>query len=149
MRRLKERNQHVDLQILDNEASAEYKKLMTDTWKVAYQCLPPDNHQRNAAEWAIRTFKAHCIAIMAGIATDYPRNVWDLLLPQTEMTLNLLRQSHTNPDISAWETFNGVFSYNHTPLGPLGYRVLIRKKTGNRNSWDYRGKEGSLWCPSI
>ena len=41
MQRLKEKNQHVDLQILDNEVSAEYKKLMTDTWKVAYQFVPP------------------------------------------------------------------------------------------------------------
>ena len=58
------------------------------------------------------------------------------------MILNLLRQSKTNPEISAWEAFNGVFSYNHTPLSPLGCRVLIHKKTGNRNSWDYWGKEG-------
>ena len=142
MQRLKAKNQHVDLQILDNEASAEYKKLMTETWKVAYQFVPPDNHRRNAAERAIRTFKAHFIAILAGIAPDFPRNLWDLLLPQTEMTLNLLRQSNSNPKISAWEAFNGVFSYNHTPLGPLGCRVLIHKKTGNRNSWDYRGAEG-------
>ena len=35
-----------------------------------------------------------------------------------------------------------MFSYNHTPLGPLGCRVLIHKKTWNSNSWDYRGKEG-------
>ena len=103
---------------------------------------PPDNHRRNAAERAIRTFKAHFIDILAVISTDFHRNLWDLLLPQTEMTLNLLRQSNTNPDISAWEAFNGVFSYNHTPLVPLGCHVLIHKKTGNRNSWDYRGKEG-------
>ena len=83
MQRLKEKNQHVDLQILDNEASAEYKKLMTNTWKVAYQFVPPDNHRRNAAERAIRTFKAHFIVILAGIATDFPRNLWDLLLQQT------------------------------------------------------------------
>ena len=61
MQRLKEKNQHVDLQILDNEASPEYMKLMTYTWKVAYQCMPPDNHRRNAAERAIRTFKAHIL----------------------------------------------------------------------------------------
>ena len=142
MRYLKERGQNVDLQILDNEASAEYKTLMTETWKVDYQLVPPDNHRHNAAEREIRTFKAYFLSILAGIAYDFPRNLWDILLPQTEMTLNLLRQSKTNPDISAWEAFNGVFSYNHTPLGPLGCRVIIHKNTGNRLSWDYRGQDG-------
>ena len=27
----------------------------------------------------------------AGVALDYPRNLWDLIIPQTELTLNLLR----------------------------------------------------------
>ena len=58
------------------------------------------------------------------------------------MTLNLLCQSKTNPDISAWEAFNGIFSYNHTQLGPLGCRVIIHKKNVNRYSWDYRGQDG-------
>ena len=115
---------------------------MTETWKVAYQLVPSDNHRRNAVENEIRTFKAHFLSILAGIADDFPNNFWDLLLPQTEMTLNLLRQSKTNPDISTWEAFNSVFSYNHIPLGPLGCRVIIHKKTGNRSSWDYKGKEG-------
>jgi hypothetical protein len=59
MQRLKERNHHVDLQILDNEASVEYKTLMTAKWKVNYQLVPPHIHRQNAAERDIRTFKAH------------------------------------------------------------------------------------------
>ena len=68
--------------------------------------MPPDLHRRNAAERAIRTFKAHFLAILAGVAIDFPRHLWDLLLPQTELTLNLLRQSTANPQISACEAFN-------------------------------------------
>jgi len=45
MQRRKKRNHHVDLQILDNEASAEYKKLMTAKWKVNYQLVPPHIHR--------------------------------------------------------------------------------------------------------
>ena len=41
---LKNRDQLVDLQILDNEASTEYKKTMTDVWKVEYQLVPPNLH---------------------------------------------------------------------------------------------------------
>ena len=78
---------------------------------------------------------------MAGVADDFPRNLWDLLIPQTELTLNLLRQSNSTPEISAWEAFDGAFSYNHTPLGPLGCRVIIHKKLGAQYTWDFRGKE--------
>ena len=53
MQQLKKRNHHVDLQILDNEARAEYKKLMTEKWNVNYQLVPPHINRRNTAERAI------------------------------------------------------------------------------------------------
>ena len=63
-------------------------------------------HRRNAAESAIRSFKAHFLAILAGVASDFLRNIWDLLLPQTEMTLNKLRQAAPDPVTSAWDFFS-------------------------------------------
>ena len=142
MQRLSERGLHVDLQILDNEASKEFKQLMKSKWKVSYQLVPPNVHRRNAAERAIRTFKAHFLSILAGVSPDFPANLWDRLLPQAEMTLNFLRQSRINPKISAWEFYNGPFDFDATPLGPLGCRVIIHKKTDSRQSWDFRGKDG-------
>ena len=97
-----------------------------------FQLVPPDIHRQNAAERAIRTFKAHFLTILAGVAPDFPRHLWDLLLPQTEMTLNLLRQATANPAISAWEYFNGNFNYNVTPLGPLRISVIFHTKKGRR-----------------
>ena len=99
-------------------------------------------HRQNSAEGAIRTFKAHFLAILAGIAPDCPRHLWDLLLPQTEKTLNLLRQATANPAISVWEYFNGKFNYNATPLEPLGISVIVHTKTGRGQSWDFHGKNG-------
>ena len=58
----------VNLQILDNEASGEYKRTIEEVWKSTYQLVPPDMHRRNAAERAIRTFKAHFLAILAGVS---------------------------------------------------------------------------------
>ena len=88
----------VDLQILDNEASGEYKRVITEVWKSRYQLVPPDMHRRNAAERAIRTFKAHFLTILAGVAPNFPTYLWDKLLQQAELTLNLL-------GISAWPSF--------------------------------------------
>ena len=102
MERLKGRGHHVDLQVLDNEASTAYRRQITDKWKADFQLVPSNIHCRNTAERAIRTFKAHFLAILAGVAPDYPRNLWDLLIPQTEITLNLLRQTRLNHAKSEW-----------------------------------------------
>ena len=107
-----------------------------------YQLVPPDMHRRNAAERAIRTFKAHFLAILAGVDQDFPSNLWDLLIPQAELTLNLLRECKTNHDVLAWENFNGSFNYDATPLGPLGIAVIIHNKPSRRKSWDMRGIDG-------
>ena len=142
MERLEARGFAVDLQILDNEASADYKKAITKKWKAKFQLVPPNMHRRNAAERAIRTFKAHFLAILAGVAPDFPRYLWDLLIPQAEMTLNFLRQATLNPSISAYEFFEGPFNYDATPVGPLGCKVIAHLKPDVRNSWDFRGEDG-------
>ena len=102
MQRLTDNNLRVDLQVLDNEASADYKLSIKTKWKAKYQLVPPHTHRSNAAERAIRTFKAHFLSILASVAPDFPRNIWDLLLPKSELTLNLLRQATLDPSQSAW-----------------------------------------------
>ena len=87
-------------------------------------------HRRNAAERAILTLKAHFLTTLAGVSPNFPRHLWDFLLLQTEMTLNLLRQATTNPAISEWGYFNIKFNYNATPLGPLEISAIVDTKTG-------------------
>jgi len=149
MSRLSAKGLVVDLQILDNEASSAYKHAITDTWQCKFQLVPPDMHRRNRAERAIRTFKDHFLAILAGVDPTFPPYLWDLLLPQAELTLNLLHQSTLNPRMSAWEFFQGPFDFNKTPLGPIGCRVLIHAKPATRRSWDYRAKEGFYIGPAL
>ena len=132
----------VDLQILDNEASEEYKRSFKTKWNAKYQLVPPHTHRSNAAERAIRTFKAHFLSILVGDAPDLPRNLWDLLLPQAELNLNLLRQATIDPSQSAWSYFHGSFNYDATPIGPLGCDIIAHRKTGTINSWDFRGAAG-------
>ena len=90
-------------------------------------------HRQNSAEHAIRTFKAHFLSILAGVDPSFPPYLWDLLLLQAELTLNLLWQSAPNPWILAWEFFQGPFDFNKTPLGPVGCRVLIHAKPVTRH----------------
>jgi hypothetical protein len=110
----------VDLNIRDNEASADFKRVITESWKTKFQLVPPDMHQRNKAEWMIWHFKNHFLSILAGVNAAFPPYLWDLLLPQAKLTANLLRQATIDPKISTWEYFNGPFDFNKTPLAPVG-----------------------------
>ncbi len=134
MTRLAARGLSIDLQILDNKASAAYKEAITFKWNANFQLVPPDMHCRNQAERTIGTFKDHFLAILAGVDAAFSPYLWDLLLPQAELTLNLLRQATLNPRISAWEFFQRPFDFNKTPLGPAGCWVLIHAKPANRRS---------------
>ena len=49
-------------------------------WGAKYQLVPPNAHRRNMTERAIRTFKAHFLAILAGVDPDFPKYMWDNLL---------------------------------------------------------------------
>ena len=142
MQRLKDRNMLVHLQILDNEAIKEYKTIIKDKCNIKYQLVPSHIHRQNAAKRAIRTFKAHFISILSEMAEDFPLCHWDQLLPQAELSLNLLRQEKIKPELSAWKYMMGASNYDATPLGPLGCPVMIHKKTSNRKYWDFGSKEG-------
>jgi hypothetical protein len=60
---------------------------------ITYQLVPPHCHRRNAAERAIRIFIEHFVAGLFSVDPDFPLHLWDRLLPQAEITLNLLRTS--------------------------------------------------------
>ena len=99
------------LQRLDNEASTILKQFMRSQ-EIDYQLVPPHVHRRNAAERAIRTFKNHFTAGLCSVDKDFPLHLWDKLLPQAELSLNLLRGSRLNPKLSAWAYLHGTFDFN-------------------------------------
>ena len=78
--------------ILDNEVSEAMKEVIREEYNMEMELVPPGCHCRNAAEVAIRNFKAHFLSVLAGTANDFPPSLWDRLLPQAEITVNLLRQ---------------------------------------------------------
>jgi hypothetical protein len=119
--------------ILDNEASEEYKRVIQKNCKI--QLVPPDNHRRNLAERAIQTFKNHFKAILAGVDDTFPMRLWDRLLPQAILTLNLLRQSNAVPTVSAYQYVHGNFDYNKMPLAPLGCAVQLHQSNTKQASW--------------
>ena len=119
--RIKNANLTVKKHILDNECSAAMKQLITKTCK--YELVPPGIHRRNKAEVTIKAFKQHLISVFAGLDPLFPMSQWDKLIPQVEITMNLLRQSKANPKVSAYEYVHGPYDYNRYPLAPIGCAV--------------------------
>ena len=115
--------------ILDNEVSEALKTIIQDEYKIQIELVPPGTHRRNAAEVAIRNFKAYFLSFLAGTAQDFPPLLRDILLPQVEITINLLRHSNVNPNVSAYAHLSGPFDYKKIPLAPMGMSVQVHKKT--------------------
>ena len=126
--------------ILDNEASAAFKEEIKKNCTI--QLVPPNNHRRNLAERAIQTFKNHFKSILAGVDDTFPMHLWDRLLPQTVLTLNLLRQSNVAPTVSAYQYVHGPFDYNKMPLAPMGCAVQLHERSEKRGSWAMNAVDG-------
>jgi hypothetical protein len=129
------------LQKMDNEASAALKNYFTEK-DMNYQLVPPHCHITNAAERAIRTFKEHFKAGFATVDTDLPAHSWDRLLPQAEITLNLIRASRLHAQLSAAAHYHGLIDYNNTAFGPSGCKIIAHEKPAQRRTWTAHGKPG-------
>ncbi len=106
------------------------------------QLVPPDNHRHNLAERAIQTFKCHFKVVLAGIDDSFPKRLWDKLLPQTVLTLNLLRQANAAPTVSEYQYVRGSFDYNKMPMAPMGCAVQIYKSRERRGMWAEHTTDG-------
>jgi hypothetical protein len=127
------------LQTLGNEASAALKNFFTVN-DIAYQLVPPHCHRRNAAERAIRTFKENFVAGLSSVDPSFPMHLWDRFLPQSEITLNLLRTSRLHPQLSVAVHYHGLVDYNKTDFAPPGSKIL---HTRNQESGDLGPLTGS------
>jgi hypothetical protein len=118
------------------------KNHIRDTCKLDMELVPPGCHRCNAAEVAIHNFKAHFLSVLAGVADNFPPNLWDQLLPQTEIMINLIQQSNATPNVLAYAHLSGPFDYNKMPLAPMGCEAQVHEKTNKRGTWAYHSVDG-------
>ena len=81
-----------------NEVSEDLMKYFEES-DIQFQLVPPHMHRRNASERAVRTFMKHFIAALCTVDPLFPFYVWDRLLPQVTMTLNMLQRLLLNPGL--------------------------------------------------
>ncbi len=120
----------IQFQVLDNECPASLLRFFQQQ-HVKMQRVPPTQKRTNKAERAIQTFRRHFLLVLVGTHPNFPINQWHHLLPQTEMTLNMLHAWPDNMHISAYHGLHrqpydfishhaGLFSSPMTPSARNG-----------------------------
>ena len=135
------------MQRLDNEASKALVHAI-ESKKLKYQLASPYSHRMNPAERAVQSFKNHFISNLHGTDTTFPANQWDRIIPQCEMTLNMLQRSRINPNISAYNQMFELYDYNSHPLAPLGTKAFVHERPEQRASFADHGKIGYVIRPA-
>ena len=135
------------VQVLDNECP---KRLISHflVKGIHFTLVLSHLHRANAAERAIQTFKDYLIGGLASCDPSFPLHLWDRLIPQATITLNLLRPARFNPRLSAHDVLNGTFDYNKTPLAPPGTKVLVYEPPSLRKTWGAHCVEGWYLGPA-
>ena len=93
-------------QMLDTECPGGLKQFLRNS-SVKFQVVPLHLHRTNATECAIQTYKDHLVAGLSICDPNFPLRLWDRLVPNATLTLNLLRPSCLNPKISTEAQLNG------------------------------------------
>jgi hypothetical protein len=116
---------------------------------ITFQLVPPYSHRRNSAERAIRSFKDHLIAGLCSTDKSFQMHLWDIILPQAVITLNVLRTSRINPKLSAATHIFGQYDFNRALMAPPGTRINAHETPGRRRTWDPHGQDGWYIGPAF
>jgi hypothetical protein len=133
---------------LDNEASKLLKDYLYKQ-DITFQLVPPYSHRRSSAERAIRSFRDHLIAGLCSTDKSFPMHLWEIILPQAFITLNMLRTSRINPKLSAATHLFGQYDFNRAPMAPPGTRIIAHESPGRRRTWAPHGQDGWYIGPAL
>ena len=136
------------LQHLDNKASEILKQHITNN-NTKIQLTSVGEHRTNLAEQEIQTWKNHFVAGLATTHPKFPLHLWDRLLPQANIALNLLRPSRLNSSLSSYQQLQGNFSYNKHPIVPPGMRVMAHIQPNQRKSWEANVQQSFYLYPAL
>jgi hypothetical protein len=76
-------------------------------------------------------------------------HLWDRILPQAVITLNMLRTSRINPKLLAATHILGQHDYNRAQMAPAGIRIIAHETPGRRKTWATHGQDGWYIRPAL
>jgi hypothetical protein len=111
------------------------------TEQTCIQYTPLDIHCTNPTKRAICTWKNHFLAGMVGLPKLFPMANWCRLTTQCNTTVNMLHPCCYNPLLLTHKALIGLFSFDATPMPPLGTEVLIHMKPNCQHTWGFHASK--------
>jgi hypothetical protein len=89
------------------------------------------------------------VAGLSSVDPNFPSHLWDRLLPQAEITLNILQTSRHHPQLSAAAHFHGLIDYNKTSFATPGCKIIAHEKPAKKRTWAPHGQHGYSLGPAM
>jgi hypothetical protein len=136
------------LQTLDNEASTAFKTSSPQmTWSI--NLSRPISIGSTSLKGLFAPSRNTFFSGLASVDPDFSLHLWDRLLPQAEMTLNLLQTFRQHPQLSAAAHFHGMVDYNKTAFAPTGCKIIAHEKPAKQSTWAPHGQHGYSLGPAM
>ena len=97
----------------------------------------------------MQTHKNHFTVGLSRTDPSFHHILWDTLIKQSNITINLLRNSLINLKLSAHAQIFGQFNYDSTPLAPPGCKCAIHEKPSDRGTCEIHSVKAYYIEPSI
>ena len=120
-----------------------------DTKNTKLQFAPPTIHRQNAAERAVQTWKNNFIAGIDSLPKELTISNWCRLIPQCNITLNLMQLCRQNRSLSAHTALHGEFHFNATPMVPPGTKTMVHNKYPKIKSWEFHDFDAWYVVPAM
>jgi hypothetical protein len=89
------------------------------------------------------------VAGLSSVDPSFPIHLWDRLLTQAEITLNLLSTSQLHPQLSAAAHYHGLVDCNKKYFAPPGCKIIAHEKPGKRRAWSPHGQHKYSLGPAM
>ena len=87
--------------------------------------------------------------MLSGADLDFPDSCWDLLIPQANISLNLLQSARMKLKLSVYAMIYGNFDFDLISLAPPGYKIAIHDRANERKIWDEHARKGYYDGPAM
>ena len=104
-------------------------------------------HRTNPAERSLQTYKSCIKSTIASLRPTFPIALWCKLLPQINLSINIVRKCRQNPLLSVWAAMEGKYHFDLTPILPAGSEMLMHEKSIRRWTFGYNAKKA--WCLNL
>ena len=94
-------------------------------------------------------FNNNFISALCTMDHHSPLYLWDCLLHQFNLTLNMLWQPQINPGLSEYKQVDSAQIFERTPLALLGYKVQINEIPHQRCTYDPNSVNGWYLGPEV